>query len=495
MSSNLLKDRYPEIFAQLHPTKNVGMDVDRLTSKSHKEPWWLCLDPLCNSCGHHEWQSRVFSRSSGQGCPFRSGAKTCPCLSFMTDALLAAEFTVDLNPGINPWIISKGSHKVINWRCSNVKCNACGHHNWSATVCERVRHPGCPFLFGKRTCNCLSFMNIQRLRNDYVQELNKLVDPWQLSQFSNKFLNWKCVDCGHVWNASICNRNRSRCPECTRHKDQSKGSERITIYIDSLIEGMLPVKCIYDKPIWCECLKISPCKCHLPSHISLPNRRRYDFIFQYRRRWFIIEFDGEQHFAFRPTSNRHKHLTNFLDKQQIDLIKNLAALLAGFTVIRISNDDEKHIHQVLNYFLHLEHEGPFLGLDDAKKYEHMLKPPTPEALAKHFPKYESILAERKEKPNFPTLFLPDFNQLQVSPTSYPNVIQSPPQVKVSRLKIAGKSPEEKKDIVKVQAPIKVSRLKIVRSNQDDKLPLPPDVPVKLPSTPVAKPSRLKICST
>lgn len=38
----LLKDEFPQIYAQLHPTMNSMISVGDLKSKSHKECWWIC---------------------------------------------------------------------------------------------------------------------------------------------------------------------------------------------------------------------------------------------------------------------------------------------------------------------------------------------------------------------------------------------------------------------------------------------------------------------
>jgi hypothetical protein len=46
--SNLLKDRYPHIYQQIHPTKNTNISIDSLTYGSHKTIWWICLKAECD---------------------------------------------------------------------------------------------------------------------------------------------------------------------------------------------------------------------------------------------------------------------------------------------------------------------------------------------------------------------------------------------------------------------------------------------------------------
>ena len=58
----LLKDELPVIFAEIHPTKNAGVDVSSLTCGSRKELWWLCnnTDGRPDGCQcEHAWEASV----------------------------------------------------------------------------------------------------------------------------------------------------------------------------------------------------------------------------------------------------------------------------------------------------------------------------------------------------------------------------------------------------------------------------------------------------
>ena len=37
----LLKDEFPEVCAELHPKKNMGIEIERLTSCRPRKVWWL----------------------------------------------------------------------------------------------------------------------------------------------------------------------------------------------------------------------------------------------------------------------------------------------------------------------------------------------------------------------------------------------------------------------------------------------------------------------
>lgn len=61
---NCLATIFPDIAAQLHPTKNGSVSGESLTSASSKKVWWLCPQ------GNHEWQATVANRTSKKsGCP------------------------------------------------------------------------------------------------------------------------------------------------------------------------------------------------------------------------------------------------------------------------------------------------------------------------------------------------------------------------------------------------------------------------------------------
>ena len=51
------KDKHPELFRQLHPTRNARIDLDSITNSSHEMLWWRC--PL-----GHEWRDTPLQRRS-----------------------------------------------------------------------------------------------------------------------------------------------------------------------------------------------------------------------------------------------------------------------------------------------------------------------------------------------------------------------------------------------------------------------------------------------
>ena len=136
-----LSRRAPWLVAELHPTRNPGLDPDTLGSRSSRRVWWAC-----SSCGH-EWQALVSSRSVGDGCPpcaRRRQRERGPRPVSMERSLavrrpeLVAELHPTRNRGIDPTALGAGSGWKAWWRCG-----VCGH-DWAATVGNRTNGSGCP---------------------------------------------------------------------------------------------------------------------------------------------------------------------------------------------------------------------------------------------------------------------------------------------------------------------------------------------------------------
>ncbi len=73
-----LAEKYPELAAQWHPTKNGELTAYDISSGSSKKAWWKCYKEE-----DHEWEAAVSNRSNGRGCPICNGKKVVKsnCLS------------------------------------------------------------------------------------------------------------------------------------------------------------------------------------------------------------------------------------------------------------------------------------------------------------------------------------------------------------------------------------------------------------------------------
>ena len=65
-----LKNRFPEIAKQWHPTKNDPLTPDAVSFGSKQRVWWQC-----SKNPHHEWKAVIGNRSKGSVCPECVGKK------------------------------------------------------------------------------------------------------------------------------------------------------------------------------------------------------------------------------------------------------------------------------------------------------------------------------------------------------------------------------------------------------------------------------------
>jgi Zn finger protein HypA/HybF involved in hydrogenase expression len=131
---------HPDLAAELHPDRNIGLDPYALARHSARVVWWRC-----GSCGQ-DWEAVVANRAAGTGCPAcwqarRSAAQSvvAPERSLVRRAPeLVAEFHPTLNPGLDPTTLGAGSGLKAWWQCRNYG------HEWAATVTNRTSGSGCP---------------------------------------------------------------------------------------------------------------------------------------------------------------------------------------------------------------------------------------------------------------------------------------------------------------------------------------------------------------
>jgi len=229
--TNLLKDKYPKMMLQFDHDLNPGIDPDKLSCGSGKRINWKCdKDP----CGCHIWNTKVQSRVRyNYGCPFCAGNRNCMHNSFMHVPKLFDEFDYDLNPGINPYLLSLHSSTRITWICSN---DNCGCHIWKVSVKTRLENiDNCPFCAKRRTCVHTNLKSMTKLFSEFDQALNPDVNPHKVSLKSKVKIRWTCnKGCGcHTWDENLQNRikNNTECPFCT----DRMGCKHTTFMNDELL--------------------------------------------------------------------------------------------------------------------------------------------------------------------------------------------------------------------------------------------------------------------
>lgn len=134
-----LSEKYPEIAAEWHPTKNGSLTPNDVTSKTATKVWWL------GKCGH-EWQATVDHRTphnnmKGTGCPFCSNPPKRVLAGFndlqTTRPDLAKEWHPTKNRELRPTDCITHSNKTVWWKCQY-------GHEWKAKISDRAAGNGCP---------------------------------------------------------------------------------------------------------------------------------------------------------------------------------------------------------------------------------------------------------------------------------------------------------------------------------------------------------------
>ena len=159
-----LIDEHPDTVKQWNYEKNIGIDINYITSKSGQNVWWNCIQ-----CGK-PYQSKVCSVTNSSG---RCICKDCNEKNFSqkkVDAYLKTkgsfgdnfphlleEWDYELNSDLSPSDFTNKSNKKVWWRC-----NICGE-SWKVSIAHRTEGDGCP------SCARKSNSRLQSLVEDYIQ--------------------------------------------------------------------------------------------------------------------------------------------------------------------------------------------------------------------------------------------------------------------------------------------------------------------------------------
>ena len=129
-----LREIYPEISSEWHPTKNNTLTPDNIPPHSRKKVWWICQKG-------HEYEASVDARTGTNktGCPFCSNRKILVGYNDLatTHPQLIYEWDFTKNASISPQSISYGYDKPIWWLCAN-------QHSYLLTISNRLKGSGCP---------------------------------------------------------------------------------------------------------------------------------------------------------------------------------------------------------------------------------------------------------------------------------------------------------------------------------------------------------------
>lgn len=130
---NDLATKNPEVVALWHPSKNSDLTPVQVTSRSNRKVWWKCDKG-------HEWEAAISGVSSGSRCPVCSNRVVLAEFNDLgtTHPHIASEWHPTLNGELKPQEVSKGSTKLVWWKCAE-------GHEWKTSPNGRTNSgSGCP---------------------------------------------------------------------------------------------------------------------------------------------------------------------------------------------------------------------------------------------------------------------------------------------------------------------------------------------------------------
>ncbi|MBO5127437.1 MAG: zinc-ribbon domain-containing protein [Clostridia bacterium] len=204
---NDLATTHPALAAQWHEMKNAPLTPYKVTAGSHKKVWWRCPKG-------HEWQSAVYSRGNGAGCPVCAGKVVIAGENDLASAYpqIAAQWHPTRNGELKPSEVTPFSNRNVWWICGM-------GHEYSSTVAHRTQEKSeCPYCTGRKVLVGFNDLATKepKLSEQWDEERNGSLTPQMVTAASHKKVWWKCSD-GHVWQARIASRTGARrhgCPVC-----------------------------------------------------------------------------------------------------------------------------------------------------------------------------------------------------------------------------------------------------------------------------------------
>ena len=203
-ASTSLKGHSPSIAAEWHPTRNGGLQPDKVPPSCKTTVWWRCAQG-------HEWQQKVQDRLRQQSrCPIcreyeRSVAALRPDL--------ANEWHPTKNKELTAARAAAGSGRRVWWQCLR-------GHEWETRISARTKKgSGCPICAHRQLPARLASLAqvAPALVKEWHPSRNLPLTPEQVTAGSPRKVWWICSkNPEHVWQALVCNRARKGvgCPYC-----------------------------------------------------------------------------------------------------------------------------------------------------------------------------------------------------------------------------------------------------------------------------------------
>ena len=197
---------FPDLISEWDPDLNGGRKLSEFGRGSGFKAWWRCKEG-------HVWESRIFHRTQGRGCPYCKGR--IPDKDNNLVAVLphvAKYWNYERNEKM-PEDYLPHSSKIVWWKCEK-------GHEWYTSInamSRKLGENGCPYCTGKYPIE--GETDLATVYPDLILEwdweMNEKM-PEEFTASSNKIVYWICPQ-GHRYKATIANRTRGKgCSLCNR---------------------------------------------------------------------------------------------------------------------------------------------------------------------------------------------------------------------------------------------------------------------------------------
>ena len=197
----------PDLVKEWDYEKNGNIKPEFVSLNSNKKFWWIC--PKCN----YNYKMMVNNRTGEKksNCPACASKIIIKGINDLatTNLELLDEWDFEKNK-TSPYVISRGSHKKVWWKCKN-------GHSWQTNIYVRATMKcGCPICAGQIVDKGNSFADLYPyLLDEWMYEKNER-NPFTLLSSSNIKFWWKCKKCGYEWQQDLAHRTKMGrgCPLC-----------------------------------------------------------------------------------------------------------------------------------------------------------------------------------------------------------------------------------------------------------------------------------------
>lgn len=205
---NDLGTLFPWLKDQWDKDANGELTPENVFPKSNRRVGWICDQG-------HKWETKIYHRTDGQGCPYCAGQKPIPGETDLEtlEPAISRQWHPSQNGDRRPSEFTRFSHFGAMWLCDN-------GHEYSAPIFRRSRGCGCPVCDGKSILPGVNDLSSRSpsLSKEWDWEKNTDDTPETVALHSNRKFYWVCQKCGHSWKASPNNRVAGKgCPNCAGH--------------------------------------------------------------------------------------------------------------------------------------------------------------------------------------------------------------------------------------------------------------------------------------